>query len=82
MTTTVTMGRQGRIVVPADVRRELGLAEGDQLDLTVRNGRLELKPRLTPQEAIRLLRGLLRDASSTSLVDELIAERRAEAARE
>lgn len=82
MTVTVTMGKQGRIVVPAAVRAELGLKEGDQLDMTVREGRAEFKRRLTPQEAARALRGILKDTGGVSPVDELIAERRAEAARE
>lgn len=78
--TTVTIGRQGRLVIPARVRDELGLAEGDRLDLRVARGRLELVPE---REKVARLRGRFRDlAPAGGVVEELLAERREEARRE
>ncbi len=40
----VSVDRQGRMVIPAPVRKLLGLAGGGKLLLRVRNGRVELTP--------------------------------------
>lgn len=78
MDATVVMGQQGRLVIPAEVREALGLAPGDQLTLHVEDRRLVLE---RPADAAARLRGMARPTpSSRSLVDELLAERRAEAA--
>lgn len=78
MDATLVLGRQGRIVIPAEVRSALGLTAGDQLHLHVAGHRLVLE---RPQDAVAALRGLAAEVpSSRSLVDELLAERRLEAA--
>lgn len=73
--------RHGRVVIPAEYRRALGLEEGDMLVLRLDDGLLQL---MTRAEAIRRAQELVAKHTSggTSLVDELIAERRAEATRE
>jgi AbrB family looped-hinge helix DNA binding protein len=71
---TLVLGRQGRLVIPAEVRAALGLAPGDQLHLHVAGSRLVLERQ---QDAVVELRGLARDVpKSRSFVDELLAERR------
>jgi AbrB family looped-hinge helix DNA binding protein len=76
----ITMGRQGRIVIPSRVRRALLLDEGDKLSFQVEDKRLVLVPQ---RNEVERLRGLFKDSSSdTSVVDELLAERREEARRE
>ncbi len=77
----VTMGKQGRIVIPAEARKKLNLKEGDNLEMTVHDEYVEFRRRLTPQEAAHKLHGLYADVDQ-DLVGELIAERRAEAERE
>lgn len=73
------MGAQGRVVLPATIRRELGLNEGDELVASTDGERLVLERRETLLEE---LRQELHDATGDrSLVDELIAERRREAKR-
>jgi len=74
------MGPQGRIVVPAELRRELGLDEGSTLSATTRNGRLILEPRGVVLERVR--RRFAAVPTSASLSDELIRERADEARRE
>jgi AbrB family looped-hinge helix DNA binding protein len=77
----VTFGDRGRVVLPSSVRSELGWTPGTRLLVTTESdGSLRMRPYRVVAEA---LRGILADvAPGESLVDELIAERRAEAARE
>ena len=80
MDATVVMGRQGRLVIPAEIRSALGLEAGDVFHVSVDGARLVL---LRPEDALAELRRLGSGIPrSRSLVDELIAERRAEAASE
>ncbi|MBV9141486.1 MAG: AbrB/MazE/SpoVT family DNA-binding domain-containing protein [Pseudonocardiales bacterium] len=77
---TVVLGQQGRLVIPAEVRAALGLSPGDRLHLHLAGGRLILE---RPQDAVSELRRLGTTIPQTrSLVDELLAERRAAAAAE
>ena len=67
---------------PADVRAELGLEPGDRLLLTTDDdGCLQLRPyRAIANRGLGLLADLA--PGEGSMVDELIADRRAEARRE
>jgi AbrB family looped-hinge helix DNA binding protein len=76
----VCVGRQGRMVIPAPLRRSLGLKEGDRLVARQDAGRLVLeKPDLIKQ---RLKARFAQVPPERGLVDELIAERREESRRE
>lgn len=76
MSGTVVLGKQGRLVVPADLRAELGFAEGDVLHVQRMGTRLVIE---RPGDAARGLVGLLAEKSAgRSLVEELLAERVAE----
>jgi bifunctional DNA-binding transcriptional regulator/antitoxin component of YhaV-PrlF toxin-antitoxin module len=66
-------------VVPADLRKELGLQEGAELAIRSDGRRLILEPR---SEVLRRLRRRFSDVSDVSLADELGADRGAEALRE
>lgn len=76
----VVIGPYGRIVVPAALRRELGLEQGDVLAARAEEGRIVLEPRSAVLARIR--RQLAVIPADVSLVDELIADRRNEARRE
>ena len=80
-TERVTIGDRGRVVLPASVRRELGLEAGTVMLLTTESdGSLRLR---TYRDAADDGRGLFAGlAERESLVDELLAERRAEADRD
>lgn len=80
-TYTLTVGDRGRLVLPASVRRDLGLKKGDRVSLIVgSNGEMRI---VSWREAARRARGMYAHlAPGRSLVDELIAERREEARRE
>jgi AbrB family looped-hinge helix DNA binding protein len=78
--TPVTVGPKGRVVVPAPLRRRLGIQEGTVLYASADGDRLVLEPR---SAVLGRLRGRFADVPrSRSLVDELIEERRADAERE
>ena len=77
MRATILLGAQGRLVVPIEARKELGLTAGDELVLHTEDGRLVLERR---QDAGKRLRGLYASASTQGLVEELLEERRAAAA--
>ena len=42
--TTVAVNAQGRITLPADARRRLGLADGAQLEVRVEENEIRLRP--------------------------------------
>ena len=55
----VTIDRAGRVVVPKALRDELGLEGGTELEIRVREGRLELEPTATPMRLVRRGKGLV-----------------------
>lgn len=76
----VQLGAQGRIVVPASLRKDMGLKPGDRL-VARRDGDCLI---LEPDSVIRyrLQSRFSTVPDQTSLVDELIDERRREARAE
>jgi AbrB family looped-hinge helix DNA binding protein len=75
------IGPQGRVVIPAELRRTLAIEPGETLMAHVEADRLVLERR---EQILERLRGELRGSvpEGVSMVDELIAERRAEVRRE
>ena len=74
----VTVGPKGRVVIPAEVRRELGLDEGTELAAMVEGDAVVLLRRSAVKARLRGLFAGVR----TSMAGELIDERRAAAAEE
>ena len=79
-TERVTIGPQGRFVIPAAMRRHLGLDPGSVVLVRLEGDAL----RLESQEAAldRLRARYAKVAGGQSVVDELLAERREEAHRD
>ncbi len=78
MHATLVLGRQGRLVIPADIRAALGLTAGDRLHVQLHGRRVVLEQQ---GDALTELRALGAEVPETrSLVDELLAERRLAAA--
>jgi AbrB family looped-hinge helix DNA binding protein len=75
----VRLGPQGRIVVPAELRRALDLEEGTELAIRSDGRRLILEPR---REVLRRLRRRFAGVGDVSLAAELAADRVEEARRE
>lgn len=75
----IVVGDRGRVVLPSDVRLELGLKPGSRLLLsTEKDGSLRLRPYRSVADQNR---GMLIGAApvDVSMVEELLAERRHEA---
>jgi AbrB family looped-hinge helix DNA binding protein len=78
MTEAITkVNKQGRIVIPIQLRQQLGLVPGSKLIARLEGNRIVLEK---PEDVFQRLRSTFN--SSESLVEELIAERRTEAANE
>ena len=75
------MNGQGRVVIPAEIRRSLGLKGPTDLLFRLEDGVLTVE---TVAAAVARAQRLVADHvdPERSLIDELIAERRAEAAAE
>jgi AbrB family looped-hinge helix DNA binding protein len=80
-TETVVLGESGRIVLPAAIRKELGLKAGDRLTVTSDDGAIRILSRQMALDSIRA--DIIRQRGSLKgILDEFLAERREEAARE
>ena len=77
--TRVTQG--GRIVIPAEMRKQLGIEIGEDVNLSIADGSVRISSRT---ESLQRLRRLARSVPNHggSIVDELIADRRKEADNE
>lgn len=76
----VRVGEQGRVVIPAPLRRALGLEPGERLIASVEDGRLILERR--HEILARVKARFSRIPPEVGLAEELIAERRAEAQKD
>jgi len=77
----IRISENGRVVIPAAIRKALGIKAGDELMLHLDEDGMKLTTtRLRVARAQRLVRKYVKPG--VSLVDELIAERRAEARKE
>lgn len=75
------MNEQGRVVIPAAIRKAMGIAGRTDLLFRYEDGRLVVE---TIESAVAAVQQVVAEyrPSGRSLADELIAERRAEAATE
>jgi len=71
----VMMGSNGRLVIPAKIRQQIGMQSGGSFVIHVENGEVRLEP---IAHAIARVQALVRHyvPQGTSLVDELLADRR------
>jgi AbrB family looped-hinge helix DNA binding protein len=76
--TTVTP--QGRVTIPAALRRQAGIEVGDTVIVHVEDGRVVVETR--DQLAARTRRDVAAAGVRGSVVEELLAERRADAAQD
>jgi AbrB family looped-hinge helix DNA binding protein len=77
METKTQIGKSGRIIVPAKLRKELDIRPGDEIVMRLEEGQIRLIPlRQAVKQAQKIVREYV--PQSTSLVDDLIRERRHE----
>lgn len=73
----LVMGRDGRILIPIELRERMALKGEALLNVTLKNGELIIT---TPKSALEALRNIISqtDNSTTSIVSELLEDRRLE----
>lgn len=77
-TNFVEVGPKGRVLIPAQVRRRLGIEQGTHLAVLVDDEAVVLVPRAAIERRLQaIFKGV-----PVSMADELLGERRAEAAAE
>lgn len=76
-TTMTKLGGGGRVVIPADFRRQLGIEVGDQLIVRLEDNVICL---ITPDQAVKQAQNLVRKyvPKEDLLSEELIHDRKAE----
>jgi AbrB family looped-hinge helix DNA binding protein len=79
---SIKMSEGGRVVVPAEIRKALGVSEGETLLGEMREGEFVLTTRRARLDRARSVFQKYFPPGAPSLADELIAERRTEAAQE
>ena len=79
MSVTLQVGPQGRIVIPASIRQEMGIQPGAVLVANVVDGKLVLETQAQLLAHFYTRFAAARMQVTDSVVDELIAERRAQA---
>lgn len=72
----VTVGPEGRVLIPAEVRRSVGIQPGTRLVVSAQGEQVVL----IPHNAIKRRLRRIFDGVEGSMAEELIAERQAEAA--
>lgn len=77
-----TLSAEGRVVIPASIRKALGLEPGDTLSFRVEGERVLMTTRATAIAELQQLFAGRRPSDGLRASDDLIAERRAEAVRE
>ena len=74
------MSAKGQVVIPAELRKRLGIKPGTYCYLHVRNGQIILRPR--PDNLVEALRGSFRKFGTESLTADLLKERALDKERE
>jgi len=54
-----TIDKAGRVVIPKEIRRAVGLSPGTELEIRVCDGRIEIEPAALPVKLVRRPGGLL-----------------------
>jgi AbrB family looped-hinge helix DNA binding protein len=77
-TDVVEVGPKGRVVIPAAIRKRLGIEQGTRLAVLVDGDAVVLVPRTAVEDRLHsIFKGV-----PASMADDVIEERRAEAAAE
>ena len=74
MSTTLTIDRAGRVLIPKNLRRDLHLGPGDELRLDSEGEEITLRPvrpkaLLKKEQGVRVYQGEATQASITELID-------------
>lgn len=78
---TTNLSKEGRVLIPAEVRNKLGLKAGEALKLSIVDGEVHLSRRVDAIRRMQKRLARLRDPDNPA-VDSLLQERREESTRE
>jgi AbrB family looped-hinge helix DNA binding protein len=81
MTETVVLGESGRIVLPASIRKEFGMAPGERLTVIADDGEIRIFSRKMMLDRVRA-RILKKRGTMKGILDEFLDERHEQARRE
>jgi AbrB family looped-hinge helix DNA binding protein len=81
MTYSGTLSSKGQITIPAEVRKRLGLHEGDKVEFVVEGGSTTIRPARRQENPCARFRGVLADQLPGSIA-EIVDEERALRGRE
>ena len=76
MSPSSTISTKGQITVPLEVRRRLGLKEGDRVEFVVDNGQTVLRPARSSENPFERYIGKLPAFESAREINEWVAELR------
>jgi AbrB family looped-hinge helix DNA binding protein len=76
---SAVVGEGGRLVIPADMRKLMGIKPGDTVALRLEDGSLRV---ISSKMALEAIRAQARRVKGGSEVDDFLAERRKEAKRD
>ncbi|MFW6111330.1 MAG: AbrB/MazE/SpoVT family DNA-binding domain-containing protein [Thermoproteota archaeon] len=75
MVEEAVIDQKGRVVIPKEIRTELGLKEGEKVRLTKKEDGVFLTRPVTPDSLIQEMEGCLQEDSSLPKVDPLKLKR-------
>ncbi len=78
MAPSSTISTKGQVTVPLEIRRRLGLKEGDRVEFVVDNGQTILRPARSSENPFEKYIGKLPAFESTREINEWVAEMRDE----
>ena len=78
----VIMADNGRLVVPAALRQELGMPKGGRLIASIRDGALVFEPFDVAMRRVQMIARSYLKPGDGSVVEEFLADRRREARQE
>jgi antitoxin PrlF len=73
-----TISTKGQITVPLEIRRRLGLKEGDRVEFVVDNGQTILRPARSPENPFEKYIGMLPAFESVQEINDWVADMRDE----
>ncbi|MFQ5712283.1 MAG: AbrB/MazE/SpoVT family DNA-binding domain-containing protein [Candidatus Geothermarchaeales archaeon] len=75
MNSDAKIDKKGRIVIPKEMRRELGLRDGGKVKVSLGRGRILITAPVSPEEFIRKMEGCIKEGSPIPRIDPLKLKR-------